>query len=290
MNTPQDTPTSCRETLAALYGLPPGAVPPPEVARHLAGCPKCGSAFAELRGMEKRLRQELAEDSPPRDLWRNIAMALDTVEAERQRRPDPQRTWRRLWVASAIAAAALLVWIGVDRADSARDLANPKHPQAIADSVNDFIAYKLSGRAPDIASNDMTAIGAWFSGKIKFPLPDIDAESTGFKLIGSRLCYLMGRNLPALIFGKGDRVVSLYVMDSKHIELPDRGGEAVSAPAARGFRFKDHDALIWRNEGLVVVAVGDVSWKDLVDFSAKLRIRARTDMAFRLDLGHLAHI
>jgi len=290
MTTPSEKTVRCRETRAILYGLPPRATPPLNVVHHLTECLDCRAVFVELRDVEERLRQEFAGNAVPGELWDRITRRLDTVDVE-NRRPMARRRSRTLWAATAFAAAIALTWLGVELSDRWLHGEDSRQPAIVAEPVNDFITFRLSGRVPDVTSGDPRALSAWFSGKTNFSLPEVSADAAGFRLTGSRLCYFLGRRLSALMYEKDDRVVSLYVMDDGNIEHVGHGGETIPGITARGFRFKGHAALVWWRDGLVFVAVGNLPQKELTDFVTALQIPpSGANVTLRRDSGRRAYV
>lgn len=80
---------------------------------HLAGCPACRAALAELRGLVTNARALPQRIEPPRELWTGIAARI----AARRERARAMAWWREreFWAGVAAAAAALVLAIGVYR-------------------------------------------------------------------------------------------------------------------------------------------------------------------------------
>jgi len=78
---------------------------PAQVARHLAGCPKCAREADSLRALLRAARELPHDAAPSRDLWPEVRDKIDRGGRARL------RAWR--WGAAMAAAALLLIAAGV---------------------------------------------------------------------------------------------------------------------------------------------------------------------------------
>src|SRR5687767_4846693 len=78
--------------------------------RHLAACPACSAALADLSRVVLRARA-LAAPEPPRDLWGGIAERIAAERAAAAIPPAPGRRARRRWMFSwpQLAAASIAI-------------------------------------------------------------------------------------------------------------------------------------------------------------------------------------
>jgi anti-sigma factor RsiW len=95
------------------------------VARHVAGCARCGAEVAALATVGQEVREEELRAGPGPDLWASIAMRLPALDAELDQRAAPAavvRPRRVGWAGFlgplpvgigglAAAAIALVLWL-----------------------------------------------------------------------------------------------------------------------------------------------------------------------------------
>ncbi len=235
-----------------------------EVHRHLETCAACRRRLAELDEIRSMLRLEVAGETAPSGLWASVGRALDEEDRTGAARKGATRSVPRLRPLALAASVMLMVAITL----SGSWWPTGGAEAVVREPVNDFVTYRLSHRALDIASRDPRANARWFEGKIAFRLPAIETKVAGFELLGSRLCWLLDRRLSALTYQKDGRLLSLYVMSGAGLRLP----VATFEPAARGEVSVHHmDALvsvIWRRDGLVYALVSDLPVRELLPFAA----------------------
>jgi hypothetical protein len=106
------------------------------VRAHVAACPRCTAALADLAAIV-RVARELDRPEPPPTLWGAIAGAL---EDERPRRRLPWLTWRPFALGGVAGAAAVALAILIVPAARGRFFA-PDHELAAADASAGPVAH-----------------------------------------------------------------------------------------------------------------------------------------------------
>lgn len=130
---------TCRAAELSLGALVLGALDPAErllVEEHVASCPRCRDALAELAplpGLLNRLDAGQAEAGLPAAPQRLLEAALATASPQRPR-PAPTRA-RRWWTAAAVAAAAAIVATVAVLATRAEEGTPPQAGQAPTSSL-----------------------------------------------------------------------------------------------------------------------------------------------------------
>ena len=169
------------------------------------------------------------------------------------------RSWQRLALGSALASAlaiALVIGIFVTRPLS-DDL-------VVDDIVASHVRSLMSGRPVDVASSDRHTVKPWFAGKLDYSPPVHDLADQGFPLEGGRVDYVEHRPVAALVYGRHQHTINLYV-------LPAPAGAASSGPSPesrQGFQL-----LRWTHGGMAYIAISDAEPAELAQFRSALVAR-----------------
>ena len=169
---------------------------------HLRECAECRGELERLRALREAIRGQLPLREPPRQLRDQVRR---TVRAEQGRRAAarPQRgAWLALAATLVVAASAGSWMLGRDAAT--RDT-------LAADIVAAHLRSLQLEHLVDIASSEHHVVKPWFAGKLEFspPVPDLAAE--GYPLLGARLDFVAGQQVAALVYGRREHRVNLFV-------------------------------------------------------------------------------
>lgn len=233
---------------------------------HLDGCARCARRKAELGDISELVRA-MPQPVMPDGLEDAVREALHGPG-----RAGPGRLRRRLAVVlppllSAAAAAGItaLVMNGPDWRPPA-----PATPAAsgevIADLLPAHIRSLLGERPMHIASGDSHAVRPWFAGRLDFSPAAPDLGDAGYPLLGGRLDYAGDRVIAALVYGRRQHVINVFVWpDDGARPLP---GEAI--PLRHGY-----NAAGWQADGLAYVAVSDLNPQELTAFGRAFDARLK---------------
>ncbi|MEM8952430.1 MAG: zf-HC2 domain-containing protein, partial [Pseudomonadota bacterium] len=154
-----------------------------EIERCLQESEACQARVDELRALSGAVRDESSADKAPADLWARIEERLPAA-SESAGVIRPAAWWHDRMRPLALAASVVLalgIGGGVAWWQGQIDYV------VVAAPVQDFAAYRLSGRDLDVESSDPGVIGAWFEERLTFELPRVNASIAGFDLVGGRL-------------------------------------------------------------------------------------------------------
>ena len=127
------------------------------VERHLAECPGCRDAAAELRRLVVQARGLPSSVEPGRDLWGGVAARIRGLEA------GPGRRWwreRAFWMGALAAAAVFVIALGVyrvtapapDRSAEQRWVAVQADYERAARDLSTALAAQRERLAPETAA------------------------------------------------------------------------------------------------------------------------------------------
>jgi anti-sigma factor RsiW len=279
--TPLVTCDRAREHLLAAHPRDPNPV---GIEQHLQGCPSCRDLAQALGSLDAALRRAHHSEIAPDGLWDRVTRTLDAEDALAaakmatskksiagilaQRLPSIAPLWQRAAVGLVAITLVIAAPIIIDPFALRRE-----HPvnALVREPINDLITYRVSHRPLDFESGDPRTISDWWADKLDFHAPAPVAEIDGYRLVGGRLCYFLNRRLSALMYRKDDHVVSLYVMSSEQLELPDGGYERIGDWKISVHEHKGYTSLIWQEGSLAFALVSELSRKDLLRAATDLR-------------------
>jgi anti-sigma factor RsiW len=123
----------------------------------------------------------------------------------------------------------------------------------------------MPGHLSDVVSSDQHTVKPWFDGKLDFSPPVHDFAGRGYPLLGGRLDYLNGRPVAALVYGRRQHVISVFLWPA---DRPERVGVP---PMRRGYH-----VLHWATPDFAYWVASDVGLSELTEFGGMLRLADST--------------
>src|SRR5204863_1256690 len=229
------------------------AVDARELEAHLAQCPEC----ARFRDGRLELRAAITAHVPvfpaPDALRERVRAAVEA--AARTRAPHrftAWGVWRPLALAASLAGVAVGSWrLALQRAAG----------ETLADDVlASHIRSLMPGHLTDVLSSDQHTVKPWFNGRLDFSPPVSDFAGRGYPLLGGRLDYLDGRPVAALVYGRRQHVINVYLW-------PGAGGANAGATRTR----QGYHVLHWTTRDYTYWVASDLGLAELQDFVALLQ-------------------
>ncbi len=226
------------------------AVRAAEYEAHLGGCASCQQALARRQA----LRQAIAGAA----LYAKAAPSFRARVRSGLPGPSAVRLPPRLaWPAAAAATVLLLVglWqLGPVRRDAPERL-------VVAAVLDAHVRSLQPGHLTDVSSSDQHTVKPWFDGRLDFSPQVVDLAPEGFPLTGGRLDVISGRSVAALVYGRRQHVVNLFVWPSE-----ERAAAPARSGTARGSQW-----IHWQRGGMSYWAVSDTASQDLEEFARLLQ-------------------
>jgi len=225
-----------------------------ELETHLAECPDCARFHQGRVALRAAIHAHLPVFPAPDALRERVREALRATPREHiARRVVGPVIWRSLALAASFAVVALGSWRLAQRRAGAETLAQ----EVLASHVRSL----MPGHLTDVLSSDQHTVKPWFNGKLDFSPPVHDFSGRGFPLIGGRLDYVGGRPVAALVYGRRQHLINVFLWPAV--------GAAPGGPAAvthQGYRL-----LHWTTSDYTCWVVSDLAPPELDDFGALLR-------------------
>lgn len=219
-----------------------------ELEAHLRVCPECARLEQRRRTLSAALREHLPRYEAPDLLRARVRADLrrETTPAGTTRRgPLP---WRALSVAASVAVVAVGSWQLAFRRAQGEALAD----QVVASHVRSLMA----GHLADVPSSDQHTVKPWFNGKLDFSPPVYDFAGRGFPLLGGRLDYLGGQPVAALVYGRRQHMINVFLWPT------GRGRSAGSGDFTR----QGYHVLHWTTPEYTYWVASDLGLTELREF------------------------
>ena len=222
------------------------------VEAHLKECPACAARVTHERRLQAAFRTYLSPDKAPDELRFGVRESLRAAIV-RATPPAPRRPARvAQWVALA-ATIAVAVLTGREWATwSAWGGAAPLESQVLAAHVRSLQVSHLN----DVATSDHHTVKPWFAGKLDYSPPVPELDSLGFRLIGGRLDYVLDRPTAAIVYGRRQHLINLFLWPS---------GESSAAPRLMSDR--GYQSVHGAAGGMAYWAVSDLNGQELRQFA-----------------------
>ena len=219
-----------------------------QLETHLTQCPEC----TRFRDRRIELRAAIVASVPT--FQAPAALRERIRAAARETRFTARRLWRPLALAASLAVVALGSWsLALQRATGA----------ALADDVLASHIRSLMpppGHLTDVPSSDQHTVKPWFNGRLDYSPPVYDFAGRGYPLLGGRLDYVDGRPVAALVYGRRQHMISVFLWPV---------GRGPAGPATR--TRQGYHELHWTAGDYTYWVVSDLGLAELRDFAQLLR-------------------
>ena len=227
-----------------------------ELEAHLSACGDCARLHEARVALSAAIREQVPALRAPDALRDRVRATLrDAAGTTRVRRGLPAVATRWLALAASLATVAVGSWrLGLSRAGE-----DALAGQVLASHVRSL----MPGHLTDVVSSDQHTVKPWFNGKLDFSPPVYDFAGRGFPLIGGRLDYVGGRPVAALVYGRRQHVINVFLWPV----TPGSGGGGAPRVAAR----QGYHLLPWTTPEYAYWVVSDLGLAELQDFAHLLQ-------------------
>jgi anti-sigma factor RsiW len=225
-----------------------------EFETHLKDCRECARLRDSRDALGAAIRAEVPGLHAPDVLRKRVRAALSSAAGTpANRRTMPPLGWRSL----ALAASLALVAVGTWRVASDRAAGEALTEQVLTSHVRSL----MPGHLTDVVSSDQHTVKPWFNGKLDFSPAVYDFAGRGYPLIGGRLDYVAGRPVAALVYGRRQHLINVFLWP------PSRGPASGADVSVR----QGYHLLHWITPQYTYWAVSDLGLGELHEFAQLVR-------------------
>lgn len=258
---------TCQETQGSLQEFMDATLAPDQVRRlqaHLDTCPACASDLAVQRDIRKRVAAEVPRREPPAELRRKVSEILT---------PTRPRAWGLLprpAVQWAVAFATLVLISLVSLAVLNRD---EQIPPILIEAVNDHRSFVMRGTPPTESTADPYQVRTWLAAKVGFEVDPPIGQPAGIRFMGGDVTYFLERKVACLLYGKGQTLVSLFVLPDQGVAVPHTGFQQVDGLQLYLTSREGYGVALWKKGDLLYALVTKLPPDELVGV-AKAMVRS----------------
>ena len=233
-----------------------------DLESHLQDCGGCTQGIGVIRKLREAVKTADCRFAPPAGMSQRVLAAIETAARTSAQTAGEKETGRLLSYRLAVwlAAAAVLVFavIGVKQLQSRSGSIDGSG--FAVEAVSSHIRSLQAAHLYDVASTDRHTVKPWFAGKLDFTPPVVDLTAAGYPLKGGRLDYIAGSQSAALVYGRKQHIINLFLWPTS-MPGTNRVAPAAHAPL-RGFNI-----VLWNEAGMQCCAVSDLNGTELKQFA-----------------------
>lgn len=207
--------TPCASLLEELSAYLDGELSAEEertLQRHLTTCTSCQEKVKVLAALEEAVTRSTETALVPQTLHASVS-------ALSQSSPRSFRGSSRA-VKIGLASALLLVVGGLASWWWQQNVTKSGYEEIAQALVADHIHYLQEPDVLEIASADPTAVAEWFHERVPFPV-QIPHLHDG-RLLGGRLCTLLGRKTALVLYERGGKRLSLFTLAAEALPVKEK--------------------------------------------------------------------
>ena len=232
------------------------------VAGHLAACPACAAALADLEALSATVKRAGTHAMPDGFEARLRARVGLATSAERR----PGWHWLAGLAASHLAVAAIAAGFAARQVEdwTSRD-------RALRQVVSAHVRSTLADTPLQVASSDSHTVRPWFVGRLPFAPPVRDLGPEGFPLLGARLDHVLDRTAAALVYGRRKHRINVFVLPLAEAAAAGLALPASAADPPVRFARDGYAVVAWSDTQFAFLAISDLNPAEVERLSQLLR-------------------
>jgi anti-sigma factor RsiW len=221
-----------------------------EVERHLQNCPECVRYVQNSRAVQSALRSDALYFNAPAAL--RVRVLAEVRGGRSTQNSFAHRLLRPAIVLTGLAALLIVLWGVYAQVQHANRVA------AVAQQVAcDHVRSVHADHLLDVRGSQPHVVKSWLSSKLDYVAPVVDLTHQGYPLLGGRLDYLNTRAVAAVVYGRKNTVVNLFMWPNA-----DAYPSPIPLQSLHGYQI-----CAWKSGNMTFCAVSDLSEPQLSQFA-----------------------
>lgn len=241
---------SCPKAIEELSAYVDGGLEPKaelSLRRHLDTCAFCQQKVKILSALKERVAHSAEVHPVPHTLREHLSS---------RPRPSPWSFLRRPQAVTAFALVMILVVAGVAGWLWQRGGERKRYEEIAQVLVADHIHFLQVPDALEISSSEPAEVVAWFRDRVSFPVQIPHLNNA--RLLGGRLCSLLGQRVALVFYERGGKRLSLFTLAAEAISGGARKGQGTGQEHPRCFRtFENYSLCLVQSEKEVLAVVAE---------------------------------
>jgi len=243
---------NCQETQTLIHGYLDGEldlVNSLKVEEHLQDCRSCSQEQANHQTLRDALRGGGLYFQPPASLRKRVLSNVEQASRHSAAPRAPRWSWSWLGAAAVLVRQVVITW------GLTRSMARPPAGDLVAQEVvASHVRSLMPDHLTDVTSSSQHTVKPWFAGKLNFSPQVVDLASDGFPLIGGRLDYLDNQPVAALVYGRQQHLINLFIW-------PSTSAATTQTEVRQGYQL-----VHWTQSGMNYWVVSDMNAAELEVF------------------------
>ena len=203
--------------------------------KHTDLCPICRKLYTLDSQIESQIKEELKKTDPPERLFTKINMNVQsTTESEFMR----SLWWKKLLPILGVIAILFVYFNPFESKFKSLDEIGTL-------TVNDH----LNESAMTFHADAIKDVSDWFEKRLGFRIEIPDLTDQGLRLAGGGKCHLGKNDVAYLCYDKGEKRVSLFIIESSDVNFHVNEGKIYSLSE------KECEVKVWKEENLLYAMV-----------------------------------
>jgi anti-sigma factor (TIGR02949 family) len=257
---------SCEETQEYLQEFMDASLAPDMEGRirvHLESCPACTTELKIQREVRRRVAVEVPRREAPTDLTRRVQeMLTPGPEDVRQVLPRPVLRW-----GLAVVTLVLLTLIPLALLERGGE---ERVPPLVIEAINEHRSFAMRTSPGQIPTADRAQVATWLEGKVGFRVDPPSGESGGLRFMGGDVTFFLERKVACLLYGKGEKLVSLFVLPDSGADVSQRSFRQLNGGEVYVTSRAGYGVVLWRKGNLLYAAVSEVPPEELLGIAREM--------------------
>ncbi|MFQ5882497.1 MAG: zf-HC2 domain-containing protein [Candidatus Methylomirabilales bacterium] len=251
---------TCQETQAYLQEFMDAELVADQEERlraHLESCPHCAGEL----GLQREIRSRVAAEFPRHQVPAELRQKVREIFTSREKRiwgllPRPTLRW-----AMALAAVVLIGLVPLTLLNRGRE---ERIPPILVEAVNDYLSFAMRIDPQVVPTADRQQVRQWLETKVGFQIDPPSGQGGELRLMGGDVTYFLERKVACLLYGKGAKLVTLFVLPDDGIEVPQRGFRQVNGLTLYMASHRGYGVVFWKQDKLLYSAVSELPQEELL--------------------------